>query len=41
MGSEMCIRDSLVGEGGGSKRDKADSLGVGIISEDQLNSMLG
>lgn len=31
----------LVGEGGGSKRDKADSLGVGIISEDQLNSMLG
>ena len=31
----------LVGEGGGSKRDRADSLGVGIISEDQLNSMLG
>jgi len=30
----------LAGEGGGSKRDKADNLGIEIISEDQLISML-
>ena len=30
----------LAGEGGGSKRDKADKLGVDILSEDQLISML-
>ncbi|MED5419177.1 MAG: BRCT domain-containing protein, partial [Verrucomicrobiota bacterium] len=30
----------LVGEGGGSKRDKATSLGVAVISEDELQSML-
>ena len=30
----------LAGEGGGSKRDKAESLGVEIISEDDLTSMV-
>ncbi len=30
----------LAGEGGGSKRDKASSLGVTVISEDELQSML-
>lgn len=30
----------LAGEGGGSKRDKADKLGVDILSEDQLISIL-
>ena len=30
----------LAGEGGGSKRDKADNLGIEVISEDQLISML-
>ena len=30
----------LAGEGGGSKRDKATSLGVAVISEDELQSML-
>jgi len=30
----------LAGEGGGAKRDKADKLGVDILSEDQLISML-
>ena len=30
----------LAGEGGGSKRDKADKLGIEILSEDQLISML-
>jgi DNA ligase (NAD+) len=30
----------LSGEGGGSKRDKAESLGVTVIDEDALNAML-
>ena len=30
----------LAGEGGGSKRDKAESLGVEIIGEDDLTSMM-
>ena len=30
----------LAGEGGGSKRDKADKLGIDVLSEDQLMSML-
>ncbi len=30
----------LCGEGGGSKRDKADSLGVSVIDEEQLSAML-
>ena len=30
----------LAGEGGGSKRDKAESLGVEIISEEDLFAML-
>lgn len=30
----------LAGEGGGSKRDKAEKLGVAIISEEDLQSML-
>lgn len=30
----------LAGEGGGSKRDKADTLGVTIISEEDLDSLL-
>jgi DNA ligase (NAD+) len=31
----------LAGEGGGSKRDKAIKLGVSVISEDDLRSLLG
>ncbi|MAS93227.1 MAG: DNA ligase (NAD(+)) LigA [Verrucomicrobiales bacterium] len=31
----------LAGEGGGSKRDKAESLGVPIISEEDLNALIG
>ncbi len=31
----------LAGEGGGSKRDKAEKLGVPIITEDQLDELLG
>ncbi|MGD7651696.1 MAG: NAD-dependent DNA ligase LigA, partial [Verrucomicrobiales bacterium] len=31
----------LAGEGGGSKRDKAEKLGVAIIGEDQLATLLG
>ncbi len=31
----------LAGEGGGSKRDKAEKLGVAIISEEDLNGMIG
>ena len=30
----------LAGEGGGSKRDKASSLGVTVISESDLQSMI-
>ena len=31
----------LAGEGGGSKRDKAAKLGVTVISEEDLQSLLG
>ncbi|RYD30938.1 MAG: DNA ligase, partial [Verrucomicrobiaceae bacterium] len=31
----------LAGEGGGSKRDKAEKLGVAVISEMDLECMLG
>ena len=31
----------LAGEGGGSKRDKAEKLGVEVIDEEALKSMIG
>ena len=31
----------LAGEGGGSKRDKAESLGIKVIGEDDLKEMQG
>lgn len=31
----------LSGEGGGSKRDKAEKLGVKVIGEDELAALLG
>jgi DNA ligase (NAD+) len=31
----------LSGEGGGSKRDKAEKLGVKVIGEDELAELLG
>lgn len=31
----------LSGEGGGSKRDKAEKLGVAVISEDEFSSLAG
>jgi DNA ligase (NAD+) len=30
----------VAGEGGGSKRDKAESLGLNIISEDELQKLI-
>ena len=31
----------LAGEGGGSKRDKAEKMGVKVIGEDELAALLG